>query len=422
MKFDLKNIGPIKEASIKVDGLTVIAGENSIGKSAIGKAIFCLMKGTSEVFIDINLDRRVLYQQTISEIEKSLPKGEIYENIISELQISKLYYSKKNIEETYIFNHHIDLAKEYVIQLLDNIDKPERILELINHLETINMVGDNDLEKKLSTTFDVLIRDVFNGSINNKKDYQNFGSIKLSKDKTISYYRINNDKTIQSIAHRSNYLKDVILIESPLILSLYRFIRDSLAFNRNGDFNSSYQGLPYHTFDFVKKISEKHYAYNHTINKEISEIISGNLDFDNNQDDFIFVDSNNEKHDIVNVASGIKSFGILQLLATSENLNEDNILIIDEPEVHLHPFWQVEYAKILVKLAENNIPVVVASHSPYFIEALKTYSDKTIKDKTNFYLGEMQEGGSVFKDVTDDLEPIFELLAIPMQQLMLDNH
>jgi hypothetical protein len=34
----------------------------------------------------------------------------------------------------------------------------------------------------------------------------------------------------------------------------------------------------------------------------------------------------------------------------------------------------------------------------------------------------MQEGGSVFKDVTDDLEPIFELLAIPMQQLMLDNH
>jgi predicted ATPase len=44
MKFDLKNIGSIKEASIKVNGLTVIAGENNIGKSAIGKAIFCLMK------------------------------------------------------------------------------------------------------------------------------------------------------------------------------------------------------------------------------------------------------------------------------------------------------------------------------------------------------------------------------------------
>ena len=145
------------------------------------------------------------------------------------------------------------------------------------------------------------------------------------------------------------------------------------------------------------------------------------MKYKNETDDFVYTDNKNIKHDISNVASGIKSFGLLQLLLNSGNLNENSILIIDEPEVHLHPFWQVEYAKILVKLVENNIPVVVASHSPYFIEALKTYSDKTIKDKTNFYLGEMQEGGSVFKDVTNDLEPIFELLAIPMQQLMLDN-
>ena len=181
-------------------------------------------------------------------------------------------------------------------------------------------------------------------------------------------------------------------------------------------------GLPYYTFDLIRKIGRKTLFNNNGIHNEISKIISGNINFDNGTDDFVYTDKNDKKHDITNVASGIKSFGLLQLLLSSGNLNEKSILIIDEPEVHLHPFWQVEYAKVLVKLVENDIPVVVASHSPYFIEALKTYSDKTIKDKTNFYLGEMQEGGSVFKDVTNDLEPIFELLAIPMQQLMLENH
>jgi predicted ATPase len=328
MKFDLKNIGPIKEASIKVDGLTVIAGENSIGKSAIGKAIFCVLN---------------------SRISKYLPDNE---------------------------------ALDYFIQA------------------------------------------VFNGVINNQNTI-NAAQIKFSNHKNFIFTEIKKNKTQQF--ERNDFSPvNVTILETPLILSLFRFIRDSLAFNKmpnNGQKSQSLNdGLPYYTFDLMRKIGRKTFFNNQKIYNEISKIISGNVNFDNGTDDFVYTDKNDKKHDIINVASGIKSFGLLQLLLNSGNLNENSILIIDEPEVHLHPFWQVEYAKVLVKLVENNIPVVVASHSPYFIEALKTYSDKTIKDKTNFYLGEMQEGGSVFKDVTNDLEPIFELLAIPMQQLMLESH
>jgi predicted ATP-dependent endonuclease of OLD family len=420
MKFDLKNIGPIKEASIKVDGLTVITGENSIGKSAIGKAIFCLMDASRNVLIDIILNHRSIYQQKIIEIQSLLPLGDLYGNITTELQLSKLYYSKKNDKEKDQFENHISLANQYVNQLLKGYKYENKILNIIDDLQSVYLINSDKIEERLSKKFNFLIKYVFNDSINNKNNFKKSGHIKFdNKNDKVAFFEFKKDKTSKSIIFKRSHLKEVILIESPLILSLYRFIKDSLAFNRN---SSPYNGLPYHTFDLIKKISEKHYADNHLINREIGNIISGNVDFDENINDFIFKDKNNKKHDIVNVASGIKAFGILQLLATSERFNKDNILIIDEPEVHLHPFWQIEYAKILVKLVENDIPVVVASHSPYFIEALKTYSDKTIKDKTNFYLGEMQEGGSVFKDVTDDLEPIFELLAIPMQQLMLDNH
>ena len=44
MKLQIKNIGMIKEATIKLDGLTVIAGENDSGKSTIGKSLVTLLK------------------------------------------------------------------------------------------------------------------------------------------------------------------------------------------------------------------------------------------------------------------------------------------------------------------------------------------------------------------------------------------
>lgn len=42
MKLRLKNVGKIREANIKFDGITVIAGENNTGKSTVGKMLFCI--------------------------------------------------------------------------------------------------------------------------------------------------------------------------------------------------------------------------------------------------------------------------------------------------------------------------------------------------------------------------------------------
>ncbi|HIC78966.1 MAG TPA: ABC transporter ATP-binding protein, partial [Sulfurovum sp.] len=44
MELQLKNIGMIKEANVKLDGLTVIAGENDTGKSTVGKALYSILK------------------------------------------------------------------------------------------------------------------------------------------------------------------------------------------------------------------------------------------------------------------------------------------------------------------------------------------------------------------------------------------
>ena len=42
MKIELNNIGPFVEASVDIDGITVVAGENGTGKSTIGKTLYAM--------------------------------------------------------------------------------------------------------------------------------------------------------------------------------------------------------------------------------------------------------------------------------------------------------------------------------------------------------------------------------------------
>ena len=77
-----------------------------------------------------------------------------------------------------------------------------------------------------------------------------------------------------------------------------------------------------------------------------------------------------------NLATGIKTFVLLLLLIEKGYIAKNTLLVLDEPEVHLHPKWQLEYARIIVELVKNNINILVATHSPYMIEMLEVLSKK----------------------------------------------
>ena len=94
-------------------------------------------------------------------------------------------------------------------------------------------------------------------------------------------------------------------------------------------------------------------------------------------------------------------------------VKQERILIFDEPEVHLHPKWQLEMAKMIVEIVKKGVRVLVNSHSPYMIEALKRYSEvKKVEDRTDFYLAE-----NGYIEHQESLENIFEKLALPMREL-----
>ena len=49
MQLRLKNINKIEEATINLNGLTIVAGVNDTGKSTIGKVLFALIKAMNKV-------------------------------------------------------------------------------------------------------------------------------------------------------------------------------------------------------------------------------------------------------------------------------------------------------------------------------------------------------------------------------------
>lgn len=117
--------------------------------------------------------------------------------------------------------------------------------------------------------------------------------------------------------------------------------------------------------------------------------------------------------DLSECATGIKSFSILQLLLKNGFLQKDTLLIIDEPEAHLHPQWIVEYARMIVMLhKEIGVKFFIASHSTDMVSAIRYIAAKQeIQDSLNFYLAEDSEDSPyryTYRDLGLDIDPIFK--------------
>ena len=95
------------------------------------------------------------------------------------------------------------------------------------------------------------------------------------------------------------------------------------------------------------------------------------------------------------------------------------MLILDEPEIHLHPEWQLRYAEILVLIQKSfNLTILLTTHSPFFLDAIELYACKhRIGDKMHYYLSEAVGNQVLFHDVSDEIDKIYEKMSAPVQVL-----
>lgn len=83
----------------------------------------------------------------------------------------------------------------------------------------------------------------------------------------------------------------------------------------------------------------------------------------------IFVNSLGEEFDINDLSSGEKQL-FIRTLAIKMLEPENSILLIDEPEISLHPKWQQKIIEVYKRIGKNN-QIIVATHSPHILGSVK---------------------------------------------------
>lgn len=150
----------------------------------------------------------------------------------------------------------------------------------------------------------------------------------------------------------------------------------------------------------------------------LSEVTIGKV-IKNEDGDFFLADEEMHYFEIGNLSMGIKAFTIIRTLLEKGEIHEKDVMVLDEPEIHLHPEWQLIYAELIVLLEKYlHLTILITTHSPYFLEAIETYTKKHNVDHiTNYYLAQADGKETVMKDVTENLQSVYQLLAKPFEKL-----
>lgn len=419
MELNIKNFASIKEASIKIDGITVIAGENNTGKSTIGKILFASFNSLRDidkkVNSEINYSIRDLLMDFIKRVTFYSPKknilvetitrrfklNDIVSNILNDIN-SNEDNNKENIE-----NIIIDNIREYT-NTNDKFTK-ENIEFLANRIIEYNNISRKKIALNLITKY---YNDLFYKQINSRIFKNTNAEIKLN-DFGISF-EFKNDKCAKF--KKNIYENSVFLIDNPFVL----------------DKKEDYFYSPYIPDSYL--ISKIHNRYNkdsildktlveeklEIIYKMLSNAINGKI-IKKENDFYLAFDNITEPISIHNISAGLKSFTIIKMMLEEGILKEKDILVLDEPEIHLHPKWQLLYAEIIVLIQKVfNLHIVITTHSPYFLESIELFTKKHgIDDKTNYYLSDIniKENYSTINLVNDKVYDIYRKMAIPFKYL-----
>ena len=106
----------------------------------------------------------------------------------------------------------------------------------------------------------------------------------------------------------------------------------------------------------------------------------------------IFTNSSGDKFDINELSSGEKQL-FLRTLAIKMLNPENSIILIDEPELSLHPKWQQKIVDVYRKIGKNN-QIIIATHSPHILGSVK---------KENIMLLDKNDDGEIIVKTGDEL-------------------
>ena len=430
-KYSLFDYHAIAEADITIDGITVLAGDNGCGKSTLSRWLYYLVNTSSRyeelLFGELKGQLDELLRQGRSIVrEISRPGREFNASDFLEISsnIQRVLFTDENavqiVMQLFRDSVHLlgiglieylsDTRSEYRIQRMNrylnlNIERQEDFPTAIdgyvkgklNEAEALLSEYNRDLEERTIERYFELLHSTY--QVKDKEPER----IQLSED-GVKLLRKNGLGNLLA-------LERAIYVDTPMALSFGNVHSDSVFWQdlRRMIKSSSVPVSPSRLklLIRIKNLIGGEVRVQDTIyqGKELRFIRKG--------------DNLNIK--LEDTATGMKTFAYIQKLIENGFLNERTLLLIDEPEAHLHPKWIFEFAHLLVLLnKELGVKVMVASHNPDMVAAIQKVSQvEDMIDFTHFYQAYHQDEGYqfVYRDLGASVNEIFRSFNIATSRI-----
>lgn len=459
MKIKLQGIGIIKDSEIELNGLTVITGDNNSGKTTVGKVVYSLFDAVSDLPEKAEADKIFYASRTLRSIQRNLDflyvfiekctKDKPVPSVLSLLflnefemklklrydvmsHVKNIYEGLKEFREVWkdVLDDNMqkamfssiagryfkgDIKNSDIVDFIENEFVHSFIMleKLFDNLESDIQLIDY-ARKNISQTLRVEFREQIQPV---KIDVAK--SVIAVEDKTLCFHFDIIDNNIpqnNEPVYFGTPIKRAFFVDNPFVLDSDYETDYAIIVRNDGGFLDANRIQPHEVKlrDYLRKkeitvfesnILEKQYS---EINAKINDVISGEISLSDEGD--YFIDSKGHKLRFSNLATGSKLFSILKLLINKGALTDSTVLILDEPEAHLHPAWQNKFAEIIVMLVkELDVKVLLTSHSSNFVLAIDAFMRKyEINDKTNFYQTHlMEEGLAEYRNVNEDMGMIY---------------
>jgi len=376
MNFTFKNLGIFeKETSVELNEFTIICGDNNTGKTYASYAIFgFLEKWQRYVSLDIYDDTlQPLYHEGSIQLDLTQFSDQI--SVICDKlsarytkNLAKIFSAHEDFFDTSLFKvsppspiNYSQYPFESTVSTADNKEILKVFKSKDSHFLTISLLIENEGKRPAIST----VKNFIEYNIIRILFYQYFPRP----------FIISSERTGISLFHRELDINKNIFIER--LQNSSKDIKAEDYFEMLDEAISRYARPIKSGIDFVRDIVDIHSKQKSILIKEhpefitmIKDIIGGEYKVENSQIVFSFRKGRRKpKIPLYMASSTVKSMLELYFYIMSVAKKGD-ILIIDEPELNLHPKNQRKLAKLFARLVNVGIKVFITTHSDYLIKEL----------------------------------------------------
>lgn len=167
MRISIRNIGKVGAASVTINGITVIAGENNTGKSTVGRSLFAMFNSFYNIQKQIEAERvqnanhliALMYHSLTHRMTRVFDAKEIAQNIVTDIDF---YRNDVSAIQNMLIRAILQYDEHFEKYIEDsNVEK------FIFRIREGLSISDRDifksvLEKKLDIEFNGQINNIFN--------------------------------------------------------------------------------------------------------------------------------------------------------------------------------------------------------------------------------------------------------------------